>query len=70
MWSLVCCGRDLYVNGELVVQTDHVKRTFDYEPFLKVFMERLQAEGLLNPLMGREEDGSKIKALTRRNSDT
>ncbi|KAG6872824.1 hypothetical protein C0995_006306 [Termitomyces sp. Mi166 len=41
--------------------TDHMKRTFDYEPFLKAFVERLQVEGLLNPLMGREEDGSKIK---------
>ncbi|KAG6891833.1 hypothetical protein C0992_003341 [Termitomyces sp. T32_za158] len=44
--------------------TDHIKRTFDYEPFLKAFVGRLQVEGLLNPLMGREEDGSKIKGLT------
>ncbi|KAH0580348.1 hypothetical protein H2248_001851 [Termitomyces sp. 'cryptogamus'] len=45
--------------------TDHIKRTFDYEPFLKMFVERLQAEGLLNPLMGREEDGLKIKSPPR-----
>ncbi|KAG6841640.1 hypothetical protein C0991_008625 [Blastosporella zonata] len=45
--------------------TDHAKRTFDYEPFLKAFLERLQVEGLLNPLMGREDDGSKSKSPAR-----
>ncbi|KAG6833171.1 hypothetical protein H0H87_010559 [Tephrocybe sp. NHM501043] len=49
------------LNKAVRAHTDHVKRTFDYEPFLKGFLERLQAEGLLNPLMGREEDGSKRK---------
>ncbi|KAG6820306.1 hypothetical protein H0H93_002570 [Arthromyces matolae] len=40
--------------------TDHLKRTFDYEPFLRTFMERLQTEGLLNPLMGKDDDGTKM----------
>ncbi|KAG6868894.1 hypothetical protein C0993_008192 [Termitomyces sp. T159_Od127] len=56
---------DMHVNGELDVQTEHMKRTFDYEPFLKAFMGQLQAEGLLNPLMGREEDGSRVTKAKR-----
>ncbi|KAF8063528.1 ubiquitin C-terminal hydrolase [Lyophyllum atratum] len=56
------------VEDELIkaarANTDHIKRTFDYEPFLKTFVERLQAEGLLNPLLGRDEDGKKIKDRT------
>ncbi|GLB42764.1 putative ubiquitin carboxyl-terminal hydrolase, family 1 [Lyophyllum shimeji] len=40
---------------------DHIKRTFDYEPFLKTFIERLRDDGLLNPLLGRDEEGNKIK---------
>ncbi|KAG6917208.1 hypothetical protein DXG01_003413 [Tephrocybe rancida] len=54
---LACSPIDWNMDG----QTDDVKRTFDYEPFLKAFLERLQVEGLLGPLMGREADGSKSK---------
>ncbi|KAG5653890.1 hypothetical protein H0H81_009713 [Sphagnurus paluster] len=40
---------------------DHMRRTFDYEPFLTTFVERLQAEGLLNTLLGLDENGMKIR---------
>jgi len=42
--------------------TDHVKRTHDYEPFLQEFFTSLDKEGLLNPLLGRDDDGKKIPA--------
>ena len=41
---------------------DHLKRTFDYEPFFKEFASMLQQEGLLNPLLGLDNDGKAIKA--------
>ncbi|CAA7269428.1 unnamed protein product [Cyclocybe aegerita] len=40
-------------------QTDHIKRTHDYEPFSRAFLTKLHAEGLLNPLLDRDEDGKK-----------
>ncbi|RDB24082.1 Ubiquitin carboxyl-terminal hydrolase isozyme L5 [Hypsizygus marmoreus] len=40
---------------------DHIKRTFDYEPFFRAFVERLHVEGLLNPLLDLDEDGKKIR---------
>ncbi|KAF8227461.1 cysteine proteinase [Tricholoma matsutake] len=51
--------------------TDHLKRTFDYEPFFKEFVSRLQQEGLLNPLLGLDNDGNAIKAkgTTRRGKE-
>ena len=33
-----------------VEQTDHVKRTFDYEPFFKEFVRRAWEEGVLDGL--------------------
>jgi hypothetical protein len=43
------------------MQTDHVKRTFDYEPFFNSFIERLHGEGLLTALLDLDENGKKIK---------
>ena len=34
-------------------QTDHVKRTFDYEPFITEFVRCMQTEGLLDAAMGK-----------------
>jgi len=42
--------------------TDHVKRTHDYEPFLREFFTSLYNEGLLNSMLGRDEDGKKLPA--------
>lgn len=39
---------------------DHLKRTFDYEPFFKEFAGRLQQEGLLIPLLGLDDDDGKV----------
>ncbi|KAJ6525309.1 ubiquitin C-terminal hydrolase [Mycena vulgaris] len=41
--------------------TEHIKRTFDYEPFLKEFVVCLQDEGLLEPLLDVNEEGKKGK---------
>ena len=41
------------------------KRTFEYEPFLRTFVERLNREGLLKTLLHLDEDGQKIKAKQR-----
>ena len=41
---------------------EHAKRTFDYEPFFDEFIKALHAEGLLNPLLGRDENGKKLPA--------
>ncbi|KAJ7442640.1 ubiquitin C-terminal hydrolase [Mycena latifolia] len=41
--------------------TEHVKRTHDYEPFLKEFVACLQNEGLLEPLLDVNEDGKTKK---------
>jgi ubiquitin carboxyl-terminal hydrolase L5 len=42
-------------------QTEHIKRTHDYEPFLKEFVVCLQNEGLLEPLLDVNDD-AKAKA--------
>jgi ubiquitin carboxyl-terminal hydrolase L5 len=42
-------------------QTDHIKRTHDYEPFFLEFVTCLHREGLLNALLDREKDGKKKK---------
>jgi len=39
--------------------TDHVKRTFDYDPFIREYIQRLHNEGLLNALLDRDNDGKK-----------
>ncbi|KAJ7785555.1 hypothetical protein B0H14DRAFT_3506725 [Mycena olivaceomarginata] len=41
--------------------TEHIKRTHDYEPFLKEFVTCLQSEGLLEPLLD-VNDEAKPKA--------
>ncbi|TFK35832.1 hypothetical protein BDQ12DRAFT_634690 [Crucibulum laeve] len=41
------------------VKTEHIKRTWDYEPFFKEFITRLHHEGLLNPLLDRDANGRK-----------
>jgi len=33
--------------------TDHVKRTFDYEPFIKEYTRSLNREGILDALLGQ-----------------
>lgn len=43
-------------------QTEHVKRTHDYEPFLKEFIVCLQNEGLLEPLLDVNGDAKANKA--------
>ena len=45
----------------ITMQTDHVKRTFDYEPFVKEYTRSLQREGILDALLGQDSDGNKSK---------
>jgi hypothetical protein len=42
-------------------QTDHVKRTHDYEPFIKEFIGALDNEGLMYALLDMDSDGKKAK---------
>ncbi|KAF9472727.1 cysteine proteinase [Pholiota conissans] len=49
---------DEYSKG-VRANTDHVKRTFDYEPFIREYLRSLQEAGLLNPLLDRDSDGKK-----------
>ncbi|KAJ7095748.1 ubiquitin C-terminal hydrolase [Mycena belliarum] len=42
---------------------DHIKRTHDYEPFLKEFVVCLQNEGLLEPLLDVNDDGKQGKRV-------
>ncbi|KAK7048507.1 ubiquitin carboxyl-terminal hydrolase isozyme L5 [Favolaschia claudopus] len=43
--------------------TEHVKRTHDYEPFLKEFVTCLQNEGLLEPLLDVDKAEPKAKRV-------
>jgi len=45
--------------------TDHVKRSFDYEPFLKAYIQQLHEEGLLNALLDRDDDGKKRRRAAK-----
>ncbi|KAJ7025392.1 ubiquitin C-terminal hydrolase [Mycena alexandri] len=45
--------------------TEHVKRTHDYEPFLKEFIVCLQNEGLLEPLLDVNGDAPKSNKAKR-----
>lgn len=47
--------------SKITMQTDHVKRTFDYEPFVKEYTRSLQREGILDALLGQDSDGNKSK---------
>jgi ubiquitin carboxyl-terminal hydrolase L5 len=38
-----------------------MKRTFDYEPFLKAFVTELHNQGLLNPILNLDDNGRKRK---------
>jgi len=42
---------------------ENIKRTHDYEPFIKEYISRLSAEGLLNNLLGLDEVGKGQTAL-------
>ena len=46
-------------------QTDHIKRTHNYEPFLREYFTALYNEGKLNNLLGRDENGRKISATRK-----
>ncbi|KAJ7147113.1 cysteine proteinase [Mycena crocata] len=43
--------------------TDHIKRTHDYEPFLKEFVVCLQNEGLLEPLLDVNDNANSEKRV-------
>ena len=44
------------------VQADNVKRTFDYEPFIREFVTALEHEGLLDGILaGAAGDGSETR---------
>ncbi|KAG2002614.1 ubiquitin C-terminal hydrolase [Coprinopsis cinerea AmutBmut pab1-1] len=44
--------------------TEHINRTFDYEPFFKAFITALHNEGHLNPLLDLDENGKKRRSTT------
>lgn len=44
-------------------KAEHIKRTWDYEPFFREFMTELHNQGQLNPLLGLDENGRKIKQM-------
>ncbi|EIN09392.1 hypothetical protein PUNSTDRAFT_67152 [Punctularia strigosozonata HHB-11173 SS5] len=46
--------------------TEQVKRTHDYEPFIHGFITCLHRDHLLNPLIGRDEDGKRLPATKTR----
>ncbi|KAJ6621875.1 hypothetical protein B0H10DRAFT_2214921 [Mycena sp. CBHHK59/15] len=46
------------ITKALRANTEHIKRTHDYEPFLKEFVARLQNEGLLDPLLDVNNDAA------------
>ncbi|KAF8887016.1 hypothetical protein CPB84DRAFT_1528446 [Gymnopilus junonius] len=48
-----------YLHVTYYSQTDHIKRTWDYEPFIREYLQRLHREGLLFPLLDRDADGRK-----------
>ncbi len=39
------------VRSSEILQTEHVKRTFDYEPFIQTFVTKLHEEGVLEPIL-------------------
>ncbi|KAI0050108.1 cysteine proteinase [Auriscalpium vulgare] len=47
-------------------QTEHIARTFDYEPFIEEFIAELGKAGLLNALLNRDEDGRPIPSGSAR----
>lgn len=49
------------IQAKYLSQTDHIKRTFDYGPFLREFVKELDSAGHLHDLAGRDEKGRKLK---------
>ncbi|TFY76289.1 hypothetical protein EWM64_g7722 [Hericium alpestre] len=41
---------------------ENIQRTHDFEPFIREYIKHLHQEGLLNPLLGRDENGRHIPA--------
>ncbi|KAF8492513.1 hypothetical protein JB92DRAFT_3237349 [Gautieria morchelliformis] len=56
------------VEKGLRAHTDQIKRTFDYAPFIRQYLLCLKDEGLLNPLLGLDDDGKKILAVKQTKS--
>lgn len=50
-----------FSDSSIIMQTDRVKRTFDYEPLIKEYIRYLHHEGLLDPLLDQDNDGNKRK---------
>ncbi|KAJ3577002.1 hypothetical protein NP233_g50 [Leucocoprinus birnbaumii] len=61
--------RDEYMRRAQIQKTDHLKRTFDYEPFLKGFITELHHQGLLNPLLNLDENGKKMRQTKKQKSE-
>ena len=51
-----CCARP---HGSY--QTENIKRTFDYEPFIKEFIKRCQKEGKFAPLLNRKKQRAGVR---------
>ncbi|KAI0739428.1 cysteine proteinase [Daedaleopsis nitida] len=51
-------------------QTDHVKRTFDYEPFIREFITSMQNAGLLQGALESRAAGSPTKTKTKSKAKT
>jgi ubiquitin carboxyl-terminal hydrolase L5 len=43
-------------------KTEQIKRTHDYEPFIRDFVACLHQDGLLSPLIGQDKDGRRLPA--------
>ncbi|KAF9005227.1 hypothetical protein BDQ17DRAFT_1304531 [Cyathus striatus] len=50
---------DEELTNAMAFNTEHVKRTFDYEPFFKGFIKALQEEGLLETFLELDKGGRK-----------
>ena len=48
-----------------ISQTDHTKRTYDYEPFFREYFTTLYNEGKLDALLERNENGRKTPAARK-----
>lgn len=62
---LLCPFLPSSLTNVYILQTDYTKRTFDYEPFLKAYIQQLHEEGLLNPLLDRDENGKKRRVKAK-----
>ncbi|KAJ7644005.1 ubiquitin C-terminal hydrolase [Roridomyces roridus] len=55
------------VNKAMRENTEHIKRTHDYEPFIKEFVTCLQSEGLLEAILDVNDDSGKSKKRVKLN---